>query len=330
MAPLPILADELIEEILIRFLPDDPASLLRAALVCKPWCRVVSGPGFRRRFSEFHRRHRSSRPPVLGFFCTVNKPRAGQQKTQFVPTSPSSFRRLPHAMIIMPNWRPVDALHGRVLFYDMDTLTHEPPVTLRLVVCNPITGKVWRLPVPPPNTLWNAALLCATPGCDDEKFDCGHGHFCVVAVATVDGVTTACVYSSEQHAWGMPVSMQRQGVRVSRGRSAHIGNNNTVYFQCNRNFGVLEYDLCRHELAFIGLPPECKGKCITLMAAEDGGLGFATIDLEEDSELFTWSREVGQDGEGRWVQGRVFVLDGLLSDIEYTRLKQLRLEWLRS
>ncbi|KAK3124315.1 hypothetical protein QOZ80_7BG0584850 [Eleusine coracana subsp. coracana] len=170
MAPPPTLMEELIEEILIRFPPDDPASLLHAALVCTSWRRIVSGPGFRRRFSEFHRR-RSSPPPVLGFFCTVYKPCVGDE-THFVPTTPSSFRRLPHA--VMPNWRAVDALHSHVLFYDSDMVEqpffleqhninmHRPQsLGLHLIVWNPITGEVSRLPMAPLYTVvdrWNAAL----------------------------------------------------------------------------------------------------------------------------------------------------------------------------
>jgi hypothetical protein len=53
--------EELVEEILLRFPPHEPACLVRAALVCKRWCRLVSGPGFRRRFREFHRM-----PPLAG------------------------------------------------------------------------------------------------------------------------------------------------------------------------------------------------------------------------------------------------------------------------
>ncbi|KAF8731348.1 hypothetical protein HU200_016404 [Digitaria exilis] len=56
------LMEELVEEeILLRFPPGYPASLLRAALVCKSWCGLVSGRAFRRRFRERHRT-----PPVLG------------------------------------------------------------------------------------------------------------------------------------------------------------------------------------------------------------------------------------------------------------------------
>jgi len=48
--PAPLRAAKLVEEILVRFLPGDPASLLRAALVCKPSCRMVSSEGFCSRF----------------------------------------------------------------------------------------------------------------------------------------------------------------------------------------------------------------------------------------------------------------------------------------
>ncbi|KAK3124325.1 hypothetical protein QOZ80_7BG0585030 [Eleusine coracana subsp. coracana] len=324
MAPPLALMEELVEEFLLRVPPDDPATLLSAALVCKPWCRLVCSSEFRRRFSEFHRRR--SPPPVIGFFCTVYKPCVGDE-THFVAATPSSFRRLPHA--VMPNWRAVDALHGRVLFYDSDMVEqpgfleqhninmHRPhSLELHLIVWNPITREVSRLPVAPLYTVvdrWNAALVCATPGCD-HKFDCAIG---VVVVATVeDGITNACVYSSEQHAWGTPTSIQRQDVRVSRGRSARVVGKNTLYFRCYRNHCILEYNFCKQQLSFISLPSEFQRKCITLMTAEDGGLGFATIDLHGESKLDTWSREVGLDGQGTWVQKRVFELDKLLSFTE--------------
>ncbi|CAL5034376.1 unnamed protein product [Urochloa decumbens] len=41
--PPPALVDELVEEILLRIPPDDPAGLVRATLACKRWRRIVSG-----------------------------------------------------------------------------------------------------------------------------------------------------------------------------------------------------------------------------------------------------------------------------------------------
>ncbi|OQU88374.1 hypothetical protein SORBI_3002G019750 [Sorghum bicolor] len=59
----PYLTPELVEEILLRVSPEDPAILVRASLACKPWRRLLCDPAFRRRYLAFHRRT----PPLLGF-----------------------------------------------------------------------------------------------------------------------------------------------------------------------------------------------------------------------------------------------------------------------
>ena len=97
--PPAALTDDLIEEILLRFPPEEPELLVRTALVSKRWFRLISDPGFRRRFRELHRA-----APMLGFFCN------DYLTSRFVPTSSAP---LPHA--IRGDWRPVDARHGRVL-----------------------------------------------------------------------------------------------------------------------------------------------------------------------------------------------------------------------
>ncbi|RCV10339.1 hypothetical protein SETIT_2G104600v2 [Setaria italica] len=53
--PVALHMDELVEEILLRFPPDDPARLLNAALVCKRWCRLITDCGFHHRFRKHHR-----------------------------------------------------------------------------------------------------------------------------------------------------------------------------------------------------------------------------------------------------------------------------------
>ncbi|TVU18988.1 hypothetical protein EJB05_35111 [Eragrostis curvula] len=56
-APAPDLEDDdILREILIR-LPRLPSSLIRASLVCKRWCRVISDPFFLRRYRTHHRTH---------------------------------------------------------------------------------------------------------------------------------------------------------------------------------------------------------------------------------------------------------------------------------
>ncbi|CAL5034528.1 unnamed protein product [Urochloa decumbens] len=105
--PPPPLMEELVEECLLRFPPDEPASLVRAALVSKQWLRLISdggGGGFGRRFREFHRT-----PPMLGFLCN----RFDHAGSLFNPTSPSF--RPPNAD--RHGLRAVHSGHGRVLLH---------------------------------------------------------------------------------------------------------------------------------------------------------------------------------------------------------------------
>nr|CAB3452278.1 unnamed protein product [Digitaria exilis] len=95
----PQLPDDVVEEILARFPPDEPALLVRAALACKAWHRIVSGAGFRRRL---HGRA----PPLLGFFH-----HNGSHPPSFNPTSPPF--RPPYSP--RAGWLILNARHGRFL-----------------------------------------------------------------------------------------------------------------------------------------------------------------------------------------------------------------------
>ncbi|CAN6180957.1 unnamed protein product [Urochloa humidicola] len=103
--PPPALMEELVEEVLLRFPPSEPASLFRVALVCKRWCRLISGTRFRRRFREFHRT-----PPMLGLVCSSFPTGKDVGIARFMPAtafcSPPADRRFCCA---------IDARHGRVL-----------------------------------------------------------------------------------------------------------------------------------------------------------------------------------------------------------------------
>ncbi|CAL5077683.1 unnamed protein product [Urochloa decumbens] len=215
---VPVLMDELLEEIFIRLPLDDPVVLFRAAIVCKSWCHLVSGPALCCRLLKFH-----GSPPLNGFFCRV-----GVKPFLFVPTSPSSLCRLSTGDAI-PRWRPVGSLHCRVLIEEEDA-AGLLDMHIDLAVWNPIGGEILRLPrAPLLRYRWNAALLCAAPGCD--HLDCGYGggHFLVVLAGTrlSDRLTSACVYSSEQRAWSKPISAQFHGFEINGGSSvsAIVGRN---------------------------------------------------------------------------------------------------------
>ncbi|TVU40606.1 hypothetical protein EJB05_14074, partial [Eragrostis curvula] len=102
-----------------------------------------------RRFVERHRA-----PPLLGFLYQHRSP------AFFEPTpcsfSPRTFDR--------STWRALDAHHGLVL---AQNLVSSRPEGTELVVWNPVTDRMHRLPVPRflhIRHMWTAAVVCAAAG----------------------------------------------------------------------------------------------------------------------------------------------------------------------
>ncbi|KAL6629506.1 hypothetical protein ACP70R_029271 [Stipagrostis hirtigluma subsp. patula] len=78
-ATLAVLGDDnLLGEILIRLA--FPTNLVRAAAVCRRWCRVASDPAFLRRFRDLHHP-----PRLLGFYLSLFTP---GWRIEFVPVLP--------------------------------------------------------------------------------------------------------------------------------------------------------------------------------------------------------------------------------------------------
>ncbi|WVZ61631.1 hypothetical protein U9M48_011479 [Paspalum notatum var. saurae] len=282
--------EELVEEVLLRFPPDDPARLVRAALVCRGWCRLVSGPAFRRRYREFHRA-----PPVLGFFFNFGI------RSYFVRTASTCppLRR---------NWPAIDARHGRVLRFSATSQAGEVPLEKPLVVWDPVTGQRRQLPVAPGSFRpdhWNGAVLCASAAACDH-LDCHRGPFLVVLVGTTSRGMLACVYSSEAGAWSEPTSAQNQNCSVAPVPSALVGN--ALHFQCGPQRSVLRYDLGTRRMSVIHLPADCP-RHIALMTTEGGGLGFADI---VSSTLYLWSWEASRDEAAGWEESRSIELKNSL------------------
>ncbi|KAL6647687.1 hypothetical protein ACP70R_015124 [Stipagrostis hirtigluma subsp. patula] len=306
------LLDEHLEEVLLRFPPDDPRRLVHAALVCRQWRRVVSHPAFRRRFLDLHR----APPPMLGFLCNHGA------VPRFVPTS--SFRPHPRAPLGCP---VIDARHGRVLTHSVPWRLGGNPLKRPFVVLDPVTGERRALPLLPglrreqplfPRSpylsSWNAAVLCASTAAGA----CGHVHcrggpFLVLFVATGRLHIRACVYSSEDGAWrrSKPTIAPRPGYdELALEPCALVGNALYFVFHCSRR--VLEYDLGTWEMSVIDLPSACFFKRVVLMTAEDGGLGLASL---FDYNLCLWSRAAAPGlGHAGWAKSRVIELKNLLPD----------------
>ncbi|XBI75226.1 hypothetical protein VPH35_068622 [Triticum aestivum] len=302
--PPPALPGELVEEILLRLPPDEPACLLRASLVCKTWSGIVSHRAFRRHLHELH-----GAPPVLGFLHNWDD----EVIPRFIPTTASSFSlAAPHRQF----WRALDSRHGRALFLSEGDGTQE------LLLWEPTTGVRHHVPVPAAydyETVFqpNAAVLCAADPCDHR--DCLGGPFCLVFVFSVEEdtddeeeyVTSACVYSSDTGTWGELTSMHVDFLIDFTYYSRVLVVRSLVYFMATGG-SILEYDLARHDLNVFE-PPDYDlphSERLNLILAEDGGLG---VSQALDSHLKLWSREVASNGtDAQWVLSRVINLKNLL------------------
>ncbi|CAL5077950.1 unnamed protein product [Urochloa decumbens] len=299
--PPPALMEELVEEVLLSFPADDPASLVRAALVSKRWCRIVSGRGFRRRFRE---RHRAA--TVLGVLCRMDDDAGlnnGEVSSSFVPTGSFRPRRADRC-----DWVALDARLGRVLL-----LLRPLQSTPGFVVWDPVTGEEWEVP-PSPRCpyVWNGALLCAGSGGDYDHLDCRSRPFLVVLVASIGGRKTCIdVYSSEANAWTEQASVQHTGNDaniVDWLLPAGVLLGNSLYFMLRSHKEVLEYNLCTREISKIQLPlVSDRPNALTITA--DGRLGF---DMIHNTTVYLWIREASPEGDARWAQRRVIELEKLL------------------
>ncbi|CAL4900150.1 unnamed protein product [Urochloa decumbens] len=302
--PRPALPDEIVEEVLLRFPHDDPACLVRIALVCWRWWRLISATLFRRRFCDLHRT-----APVMG--ALLNLSDSDAFFARFIPTSLSFPQR--HADL--RGWRMLDAHHGRALFHSLPWGLE--PWDNELVVWDPVVGKRFTLPKLPwePNPYertWNAVVLCAATaaardggGCN--HLDCRRGPFLVVFVLTGHEETFARVYSSEDNAWSEPTYAPRMDDYLELAPTVLVGN--ALYFMFHRTARVLKCDVATQEMTLIDLPPTTYPHHIVLTTTEDGDLGFAGAD---EFRLYLWSREYGPDGNVRWTQSRIIELNTLL------------------
>ncbi|XP_066393143.1 uncharacterized protein [Miscanthus floridulus] len=263
----PPLPDELVEEVLLRFPPENPAGLVRAALVCRRWRRLVSDPGFRRRFRKFHRR-----PPMLGMLCNAYDYLKKFHFARFIPMTGSCSRRTDFEGL-----RVLDARHGRVLVRRGRGSV--------LAVWNSITNEVRELPFPQESNHWTAAVLCSAAASACDHLDCHHLPYLVVFVCSkYDRETFVYTYSSDAAAWSEPVCTQQRYLVKSWMGSALVGN--ALYFGNLIRGTALKYNWELRRTSSIRLPSLSPDSLLT--TTEDGGLGLVTRHV---SKLYVWSRK---------------------------------------
>ncbi|KAI4963908.1 hypothetical protein ZWY2020_008688 [Hordeum vulgare] len=257
----PLDDDDLLSEILLR-LPPQPSSLPRASLVCRRWRSLLSHPAFRRRFRIHH--HRS--PPLLGFIDA-------NQGITFQPAldAPDRLPRGHFSLKLDDRYMTLGWRHGLALFF--------LPISLQVVVWDPVAGVQHRLDVPPgfgfhplENPIDGTVLRAA------GEID----HFQVVLVSS-DGKqprrALACVYSSETGVWGDSISCP-----LPLGTMVHIGDpavlaGDCIYWLISAS-NILEFDLDRESLAVTLLPAQVlasRNRNVAVMRAEGGGMGLLVV-----------------------------------------------------
>ncbi|KAF7106359.1 hypothetical protein CFC21_107098 [Triticum aestivum] len=277
--------EEIVEAILIRLPPGEPENFVRASLVCKLWCRLLSDNGFLGRYRAFH-----NIPPMLGllhsWFC--NDPFI--PITKFIPRGHPKHNNV------------ADCRHGRVLFSDW-------------VIWFPMTGNTRELPAPQRGDNWNtdecAAVLCAVDGCDHGA--CQSGPFFVVSISLdEEKVATAIVYSSETSTWSAPTSLDLGFIEsdISLSWMPGVLSGGALHFilMHDARLGVLKYDLgtsCLSEIEPTFEIQSARYDSHALIAPEDGQLGIARLN---GFNLSVYWREVCHDQVAMWKKSEVIDL----------------------
>ncbi|RLN00387.1 uncharacterized protein C2845_PM06G28750 [Panicum miliaceum] len=298
--PPPELMADLVSEILLRLPPEDPACLIRASLVCKPWLRLISDGTFLRRYRAFHQT-----PPLLAFLANI----CGNREPRFIPfTAPTPFK--PPAFVCSHRPRVMDCRHGRALLVDMWADSEGA-----LSVWDPITGDLQVLPKPDCRYISGAAVLCASAAAGCDHLDCHGGPFLVVCLVCLGispmpgGATDARVYSSDAGSWGAQASVQL-GLDSLGKMNPPVVIGDEVYFPLDITPRILKYSLGKDAFSLIG-PPDLDGDSeFVLMRTEDGSLGLAAV---RDPNLYLWSRKVNPEGVAGWVNCRVINIQTLFS-----------------
>ncbi|RCV43393.1 hypothetical protein SETIT_9G290800v2 [Setaria italica] len=291
-----LLPDDVLLDIFLR-LPPEPTHLFVASLICLRWRRLIRDPAFLVRFRAFHRA-----TPVLGFYQNIRD--GSRCGIRFVPIADPAPRLSALKEYQNGACRVLDCRHGRVLICD--------EVFESLFVWDPMAAEsfdVGSLPEFSGEENFTAVLVC-TPGHDDHT-DCHSAPFRIVLVDNSDDdeelLVSVCVFSSETEAWGEWTSISPPSL-VSTDSAAVVGG--FVYWMLgsdedNYQDHILGFEMQTRRLDLIELPKEVQEKYksdIHLMPAEDGGIGFAGVNL---SSLHFWSRKTDNEGAAGWALIRI-------------------------
>uniref|UniRef100_A0A453LA29 F-box protein AT5G49610-like beta-propeller domain-containing protein n=3 Tax=Aegilops tauschii subsp. strangulata TaxID=200361 RepID=A0A453LA29_AEGTS len=267
-------------------------------VVCKRWRRLVSDPGFRRRFRAHYRK-----PPLLGcFYLDLD---IGYV---FTPTLDPPDR-IPAARFSLPQQRCrderlafVECRHGLALF-----LNKNRP---EAVVWNPISGHQRRVAFPTEfgNTremdILYAAVLCAA-GDDDPCHvhgDCDLSSFKLALVrgGEDNASVSVCLYKSKSGLWGNVISATKDWYTLSSRRMHGVLVGNALYWWFIQVIEgvILEFDFEMQKLVVVEKPvDQGRRSGFQIVRKEESSLGLIML---TELTMRLWERKVNSDDVATW------------------------------
>ncbi|XP_020162127.3 uncharacterized protein [Aegilops tauschii subsp. strangulata] len=238
-------SEDILAEILLRLSPH-PSSLPRASLVCKRWRRLVTDPGFIRRFAHH------CKQPIIGVFFALFRGKPSFRPTLDPPDSipPDRFS----LRLEGDSWHFHGCRHGRVLL-TKNLCGHIQQV----LVWDPVTGDQRFLGVPRHlEDVWStrrvaSAVVCAAGGKGGVHGGFHSSPFKVVLLCNNQAVAAqvfSYVYSSETGAWGNLISESARSLATVNSRHIMVGNS-LYWFVFAREVRILEFDMDTESFAEI-------------------------------------------------------------------------------
>ncbi|RCV26085.1 hypothetical protein SEVIR_5G224000v4 [Setaria viridis] len=316
------LTDDLLLRIFLR-LPS-LATLVRAALACRPWCRAVaSSPAFRRRFRELHP------APLLGLF--FGPPTAVQDPLlpafpSFVPARRrdrdlgaalrggdfflTSIQEHPDKA---HSWDILDCRGGYVLLCNGDQFSAQA-----MAVVNPLARQSQRFFDDSPKDASegcrgtpverSACLLCS----DEDPTS-----FRVVALTHDESRVRATVFSSDTGEWkihpwvDVPGRPRRSKVWLLNG---NMQSNGFLYWVYKNHKYIITLNTATMRFSVEELPQFLKNRCCSFDVGETNS-GERCIVYAVDFTIGVMLRRTDSDGVEKWMLYRATPLDTQLDGV---------------
>ncbi|KAF8689968.1 hypothetical protein HU200_041603 [Digitaria exilis] len=310
-----VLEDADLEEILLR-LPS-PADLARAAaLVCRRWRRVASGPAFLRRFRRLHP------PQLLGFFiCKGGRPYRDHVLDRLEGRVPDQSP--PGARPYLPPGGPrrIPPSPAAGTSPSAGCLPHRD-IPKHFAICDPLSGHSVVLPARDNSQYFGSKFLGAALVISDK--DEGDVFSFEVLIATCYKKPRLGAFSSSKREWAVvPCPDAKKKIKPWIGDDPWIGDgahaSGCVYWVVHDWEWEFEYILVLNSqtkrFSTINLP--CKGMCdkydrdIKVVRSEgDSDIRVVAMDWSSIALRF-WRRDRSRSTKGRWLKEDVVNLIGV-------------------